>query len=188
MEYYKSKENAKKIVGVAEKSIGSVVEKGDMAELKVLCLNALNIKEEREYLQKYIEELMKKLMPNFTALCGGVLGAKLLSKAGSIKKLALLPSSTIQVIGAERALFQSLRSGAKGPKYGFLFQHPMVLSAKKWNKGKVARSLAGKLSIAVKEDYFGKKDIADELLKSLEKRVKDLETAKPKKKIEGKES
>ncbi len=183
LNYYESKENAKKIVQAGEKSIGSDIEKGDLAELKVLCLNALNIKEERKYLQNYIEESMQKLMPNFSALCGGVLGAKLLAKAGSVRKLAFLPSSTLQVIGAEKALFQSLRSGARGPKYGFLFQHNMVLSAKKWNKGKVARCLAGKLSIAAKEDYFGEKDISAELKNYLEKRLKEIAMSGQKKKI-----
>lgn len=178
LEYYENKENAKKIDAAAKKSIGSGIEKADLAEIRVLALNALNIKEERGFLVKYIEDSMEKVAPNFTALCGAVIGAKMLAKVGSLRKLAMMPSSTVQVIGAEKALFQHLKKGSKGPKYGLLFQHPLVSAAKRDNKGKIARSLAGKLAIALKEDYFGKKDISKALQKKMDERIKGIKESK----------
>ncbi len=174
-EWVKGKDDLKRIVEAAKKSNGAAVEDSDLGEIKLLALNALNLKEERTYLGKYIEKGMNKALPNFTALAGPFIGARLLAKAGSSKKLAFMPASTIQVLGAEKALFLHLKKGSKGPKYGFLYSHPLVKQVKPWNRGKVARSLAAKLSIAVKGDYFGKKNISDGLKKDLEKRLKDIE-------------
>ncbi len=122
---------------------------------------------------------MRKIAPNLSAIAGPVLGARLLAKAGGLKKLALLPASTIQVIGAEKALFRHLRTGARPPKHGILFQHPLVRNAKKWQRGKIARTIAAKLAIAAKEDYFGGKYIADDLRKEIEERVKEIKEKYP---------
>jgi len=84
----------------------------------------------------------------------------------------MMPSSTIQMLGAEKALFRHLRTGAKPPKHGIILQHPLVASAKKANRGKYSRSLADKISIAVKADYFKGKFIGDKLKKELEEKLK----------------
>ena len=89
-----------------------------------------------------------------------------------------MPSSTIQVLGAEKALFQHMKKGAKSPKYGVLFAHPLVKDVPYNLRGKVARSLAGKLSIAVKEDFFGKKKIDKSLKTDLDARMKALKKQK----------
>ena len=117
---------------------------------------------------------MKEFCPNISEIAGSVLGAKLLAKAGSLKRIALMPSSTIQILGAEKALFMSRKKHAKGPKYGLLFQHALVKQMKKEHKGKLARTLAGKIATAAKADYFTKRNIADELKRSLEARVKEI--------------
>lgn len=158
----------------AEQSIGSDISIEDVQQIKSLAEKILLLRQERESLSKYIELQMKKELPNFTAVAGPLIGAKLLSLAGSKKKLALMPASTIQLLGAEKALFSSLKNKSKTPKHGIIFNHPMVVQVKKKNKGKMARTLASKLSIAVKADFFGKKDVSKELLKTLNNRFKQL--------------
>lgn len=107
----------------------------------------------RENTKAYIESEMQKFAPKFTELAGAVVGAKLISCAGTMRHLATLPASTIQLLGAEKALFRHLKTGARPPKYGILYQHPDV--SKSAQKGKTARQLANKLAIAAKQDYFG---------------------------------
>jgi len=87
-----------------------------------------------------------------------------------LKKLAEMPSSTIQLLGAEKALFRHMRTGAKVPKHGILIQHPLMAKTKKEIHGKVARALADKISIAAKVDYFKGKFVADKLKKMLEEK------------------
>jgi nucleolar protein 56 len=81
-------------------------------------------------------------------------GARIIAKAGSLARLATLPASTIQVLGAEKALFRALKTGARPPKHGLLFQHPLVHSAPKWQRGKIARAVASKVAIAARIDYY----------------------------------
>ena len=75
------------------------------------------------------------------------MGARIISKAGSLARLARLPASTIQILGAEKALFRALKTGARPPKHGLLFQHPLIHSAPKWQRGKIARAVASKVAI-----------------------------------------
>ena len=184
LEHYKDEERAAELEKVAVSSAGAAVNDADLSEMKLLALNALNIKEEREYLAKYLEKTMDEIAHNFSTIAGALVGAKLLAKAGSLKRLALMPSSTIQLLGAEKALFQAKKSHGKLPKYGYIYQHPMVKAAKPFNKGKLARSLAGKLSIAARQDFFGKDDISKELQKDLDQRVSEVEKLKPKQKVQ----
>ena len=177
-EFVPDEEKARAIVQKASASMGAELREEDIKQLKMLALNCLNLKQERQYLEKYLEENMAKELPNFSQIAGAVIGAKILSKIGSKKRLAFLPASTIQIVGAEKALFLHFKKGIKGPKYGYLYQHPLVKAAKGEHKGKLARSIAAKLSIAVKEDYFGKANIAPKLMKSLEQRAKELQNRK----------
>lgn len=116
--------------------------------------------DERESLKNYLEDLMRKLCPNITAVCGSMIGAKLLEKAGSLRHLSIMPSSTIQLLGAEKALFRHLRNKSiRPPKHGLILNHPAVLDSK--DKGKAARQLASKISIASKVDYFKGEFVGD---------------------------
>ena len=99
---------------------------------------------------------MDTIAPNLKLIVGPSLGAKLISHAGGLKRLATYPSSTVQIMGAEKALFRHLKSGDRPPKYGLIYQHPQVRGAKWWNRGKIARMLAGKISLAVRRDVFTK--------------------------------
>ncbi len=170
-------EKAKLIEEKAKKSMGSTLPKKALQEIKLLAQNALSLKEERKELQQFIEEEMEGLAPNFSKIAGPVLGARLLAAASGLKQLAMMPSSTMQLLGAEKALFRHLRNKkSKGPKYGFIYGHPLVKKVPGKHKGKVARSLASKLVLAARADYFGsKKDVAKEMLAGLEARAKELQ-------------
>lgn len=110
----------------------------------------------RKEIEEYIDSKMETIAPNLRLLVGSSLGAKLISHAGGLKRLASYPSSTVQIMGAEKALFRHLKSGDRPPKYGLIYQHPQVRGAKWWNRGKIARMLAGKISLAVRRDVFTK--------------------------------
>jgi nucleolar protein 56 len=118
---------------------------------------------------------MEEVAPNTKAMVGALLGARLIAVAGSLQNLAMRPASTIQVLGAEKALFRSLKTGARPPKHGLIFQHTLLHDAKKWQRGKIARALAGKLAIAVRADAFGEgRYIGDSLKADLDKRIEEI--------------
>ncbi|MEK0376851.1 MAG: ribonucleotide-diphosphate reductase subunit beta, partial [Nitrosopumilus sp.] len=100
-------------------------------------------------------------------------GARILGRAGSLKRVAMLPASTIQVLGAEKALFRSLKTGSQPPKHGLLFQHAMVHSAPRWQRGKIARAVAAKAVIAARVDVFGE-GLNETLLEKLNIRVDEI--------------
>ena len=110
----------------------------------------------RKDIEEYIDSKMESIAPNLKLIVGSSLGAKLISHAGGLKRLAIYPSSTVQIMGAEKALFRHLKSGDRPPKYGLIYQHPQVRGAKWWNRGKIARILASKISLAVRRDVFTK--------------------------------
>ena len=110
----------------------------------------------RKNLEEYVDFKMQDIAPNLRLLVGSSLAAKLISHAGGLKRLAVYPSSTVQIMGAEKALFRHLKSGDRPPKYGLIYQHPQVRGAKWWNRGKIARMLAGMISHAARRDIFTK--------------------------------
>ncbi len=170
-------DKADSVVKAAAKSMGSKVDEAVLGEIRLLALNALQLREERDVLLKFIESEMDAVAKNFSEVAGCLLGAKLLGEAGSLEKLAMMPSSTIQLLGAEKALFRHLKNrSAKPPKHGFILMHPLVQKTPRKNKGKMARALAGKLSIAARSDFFGKKGISPKLIKELENRQNELKT------------
>ncbi|MER2013840.1 MAG: ATP-binding protein [Methanobrevibacter sp.] len=129
------------------------------------------LQKSRKNIEEYIDHKMNSIAPNLRLLVGPTLGAKLISHAGGIKRLAMYPSSTVQIMGAEKALFRHLKSGDRPPKYGLIYQHPQVRGAKWWNRGKIARMLAGKISLAVRRDIFTKtidENVADEFKEKVE--------------------
>ncbi len=124
----------------------------------------------RDEYKKMLEQSMSKTAPNLTTLAGADLGAKLIAHAGSLEKLALLPASTIQVMGAEKALFKHLKNKhVKPPKHGLIFQHPYISGIAKRLRGKMARALANELAIAVRADAFTHRDISEILITRLKK-------------------
>jgi nucleolar protein 56 len=127
----------------------------------------------KDELERYIDSIMEELSPNVRALIGPILGAKLISKAGGLYKLAIMPGSTIQVLGAEKALFRHLIQGKPSPKHGLIFQYPLISAGAKEVRGRIARSLAAKLSIAARLDYYGK-SVDKDLIADFNKRLKEL--------------
>ena len=117
---------------------------------------------------------MEKIAPNTTKLAGPLIGARLISIAGGMERLAIMPASTIQILGAEKAFFRYKKEGGKPPKHGVIFQQSLINKSPYKIRGKIARVLATKISIAIKADVFTKRDISVELLENLEKRVKEI--------------
>ena len=159
---------------LAKKSMGADFSSADLKIIKLFSQNILNLFSLRKKLSSYLEKTLKEIAPNLTEIAGPTLAAKLIAKAGSLEKLAKLPSSTIQLIGSEKALFRFLRGKGKSPKHGIIFVHPLIQNAPKKLRGKIARVLASKLSIAAKLDYFSKEYRADKLKKELEERIKEI--------------
>lgn len=110
--------------------------------------------ESRKALEEYLRTQMASVAPSLAGVVGPVLGARLISAAGGLHRLARMPAGTIQVLGAERALFRHLRDGKKGPKHGLLFQHPLVHRAAPKERGRAARSMSGKAAIAARMDFY----------------------------------
>lgn len=135
-------------------SMGAAIDKIHHTQMLHLAQQIANLYALRQNHEDYLENVMKKYCPNFVALAGVTLGAKLIVMAKSLKRLALLPASTIQLLGAEKALFRHLRTKAKSPKHGIIVNHPLVQKAARQERGKAARRLADKLSLCARLDYF----------------------------------
>lgn len=174
-------EEARKIAEAAKASMGADLTDFDLNAIRLLSDITLELFEMRRKLERYIDEAMMEVAPNIRGLVGSLLGARLIALAGGLQKLAALPASTIQVLGAEKALFRALRTGGKPPKHGVIFQYPAIHRSPKWQRGKIARALAAKLAIAARIDAFTGEYKADELKEQLEKRIQEIKTlyAKP---------
>ncbi len=181
---------AEKVAEIAKQSIGADIPDKDLDQIAKLAKLAIDTKKTRNELMEYVEETCKEICPNLTYLVGANLAARLLSHAGGLEKLAEMPASTIQVLGAEKALFAHLRKKSKPPKHGVIFLYPAVKNAPKHLRGKVARALATKIAIAARLDYFsqGKDFQGDKLKKELEERIQEIMKLKdkPKKQRKGK--
>lgn len=132
------------------------------------------VKKEIVSLEQQIEEDMNVVAPNVSKIAGSHIGARLIAISGSLERLATLPASTIQILGAEKALFRYKKEGGKPPKHGVIFQHPYINRSHKKVRGKISRILANKISIAAKADAFTHRDISKKLKDDLDKRVKEI--------------
>jgi nucleolar protein 56 len=166
---------SEQIAMTSAKSMGADLEEQDIVQLKLLCENTLRLYAMRQSLENYMDLVMEEVAPNIKALAGSLLGARLIAFAGGLINLAKMAASTLQILGAEKALFRSLKTGARPPKHGLIFQHPIIRDAERWQRGKMARAIAGKLSIAARTDAFSRKYIGDNLKAGLEKRIKDIQ-------------
>lgn len=150
--------------------MGAELEETDYIAVQSLAKQIVDLNQFKKSLLIYLEARLKKLMPNTSTLVGPLIAARLLAGAGSLRKLAMLPASTLQLLGAEKALFRHLKTGAKSPKHGYIINHPLIQKAKAVEKGKIARVIGDKLALCAKVDYFGGEFIADEYLAKLEAR------------------
>jgi nucleolar protein 56 len=155
-------------------SMGADFKEEDLNVLRNYLANIQKLRKDRKEMEGYLESVMKEEAPNITAVLGPVVGARMLSTAGGLKRLAEFPSSTVQVIGAEKALFSHLKKGTRPPKYGTLFQMPEIRNADKKKRGKAARKVAAKVSLAAKMDHFHGEFIGESLKAKLDEELSKL--------------
>ncbi|MBL7160485.1 MAG: hypothetical protein ISS93_01395 [Candidatus Aenigmarchaeota archaeon] len=167
-----NREQAKGFEKLAKQSAGMEFSEADLQEVRDFSRGLLELYQRKKSLAKYLEGMCKVVAPNTSAVAGEILAARLLSHAGSLEKMSRLPSSTVQLLGAEKSLFRHLKGQGKAPKYGVLFAHPLIQQAPLDKRGKVARLLAAKISLAAKTDFFSKEDKGDALRQELEEQVK----------------
>ncbi len=148
---------------------GKNMESGDMLKKEIESIEKL-----KDEIADEINNLSKNVCLNLAYLVGPIIAARLIASAGGLRRLANLPASTIQVLGAEDAFFRHLKSGAKCPKHGIIFRVPWVRNSPKKLRGKIARTLAAKIAIAAKVDYYKGDFIGDKLKEEMEKRVEEI--------------
>jgi len=160
-------------------TLGAIMSEDDMSIIRSLSITVLSLNEQRRDLEEYVSNVMNKIAPNITSLVGPLVGARLISLAGSLKDLARKPSSTLQILGAEKALFRSLKTGADPPKHGVIFQASEIHSAPYWQRGKIARALSGKLSLAARIDAYAETPTVTNLKEQFEKRLAEIQRQNP---------
>ncbi|MDQ1261422.1 MAG: hypothetical protein QG575_603 [Euryarchaeota archaeon] len=133
----------------------------------------LGLRESRKATETDVSTTVQALAPNLSALAGPVLAARLITRAGGLRHLAKMPSSRVQVMGADKSLFKHLKGHAPSPKHGIIFRHPAVIGSAKKLRGRVARTLAAKLAIAARLDQFGA-GLSLHLQASLDARLKEI--------------
>ncbi len=156
-------------------------DKTDLEIMQSLASGLIKLYSTRISTEEYLKENMLKIAPNLANISGYVLGARLLSIAGSLERLASMPSSTIQVIGANNALFKHLKGKAPSPKHGVIFRHPLVNTAPKRLRGKIARALASKISLAARYDCYSG-ELKEDLLEKLKTKIEDIKKHSQKRK------
>merc|ERR1711997_666796 len=162
----------------AEISMGTEISEIDLINIKHLCMQVVEIQEYREQLWSYLKNRMVAIAPNLTTLVGELVGARLISHAGSLMNLAKHPASTVQILGAEKALFKALKTKHDTPKYGLIYHAQLVGQASSKLKGKVRRMLAAKAAIATRVDALGEEtntDLGIEHRAKVESRIRQLE-------------
>lgn len=143
------------ITQVSKRSRGGKITEQNLLIVQNIAQQVISLNKIRKNLEDHIDASMEDVAPNVKGLLTASVGARLISKAGSLRRLASLSASTIQILGAEKALFRTLKTGSDPPKHGILFQHPVIHSAPKWQRGKMARAIAAKTAIAARLDVYG---------------------------------
>jgi nucleolar protein 56 len=169
-------DGAEDVFAKIQKSIGGEPDANEFKAILALVNTELEMIRRENEIDTYLKENVPKLMPNISYLVDYKLAAELLSRAGSLEKLANMPSSTLQLLGAEKALFRHLRTGSKPPKYGILFRVKEVVTADRSDKGRIARLFATKLSIAARADAISKRFIGKMLKESIDKSIAKMKT------------
>ncbi len=136
----------------AEISMGTEIAEMDVTHIQSLAEQVLSMTEYRSQLFEYLKNRMNAIAPNLTILVGELVGARLISHAGSLMNLAKQPASTVQILGAEKALFRALKTKHDTPKYGLIYHASLIGQAAPKNKGKISRVLAAKASLAIRVD------------------------------------
>jgi len=168
-------EKATQIIEAAKTSMGQDMSETDVIQIKKWAERVTELITFREELQVYLKDRMNAVAPNLAALIGETVGSKLISHAGSLTSLAKYPASTIQILGAEKALFRALKTKGKTPKYGLIFNSTFIGRASTANKGRISRYLANKCAIASRVDCFSEaptSKFGESLKDQIEERLK----------------
>jgi len=183
-------DTAKTIVMAAKTSMGMDCSAVDMVNIVNFTQRMVKLADYRKELAHYLSDKMGTVAPNLRALLGDTVAARLISKAGSLTNLAKAPASTVQILGAEKALFRALKTKGNTPKYGLIYHSTFIGRADSKNKGRISRYLANKCSIATRIDSFSTDDqptdaYGQELRKQVEERLTFYETgAAPRKNVD----
>uniref|UniRef100_A0A182T884 Nucleolar protein 56 n=1 Tax=Anopheles maculatus TaxID=74869 RepID=A0A182T884_9DIPT len=181
-------EKAQAVLDAAKMSMGMDISVVDLMNIEMFALRVIKLSDYRQQLSGYLHSKMNSVAPNLAALIGDQVGARLISKAGSLTNLAKFPASTVQILGAEKALFRALKTKSNTPKYGLLFNSSFIGRANAKNKGRISRFLANKCTIASRIDCFTEtpSTVFGEALKSqVEERLKFYEQGEtPRKNLE----
>lgn len=154
-------------------SMGADLEKEDEEPIIALTKQIESLYRLKKEQEAYLDKIMKKHCPNITAVAGALIGARLIAIAGDLNRLVRFPASTVQLLGAEKALFRHMKNkNSLPPKYGVIINHPLIEKANRKIVGKVARSLADKISLAAKVDFFKGEFIGEKLRAGLEEKFK----------------
>lgn len=179
---------AKSILKAARTSMGMDVSEPDMLNIIIFTEKMISLALYRKELYAYLEEKMATVAPNLSALIGETVAARLIQKAGSLTSLAKCPASTVQILGAEKALFRALKTKGKTPKYGLIYHSSFIGRASAKNKGRISRYLANKCSIASRVDSFIDEPTAaygEQLREQVEERLKFYDTGEaPRKNVD----
>ena len=168
------------VKAAAEISMGTEISDEDLLNIDALADQIISVSEYRSELYEYLKNRMLAIAPNLTTMVGELVGARLIARAGSLMNLAKYPASTVQILGAEKALFRALKTKHDTPKYGLIYHASLVGQAAPKLKGKISRVLAAKTSLAVRADALGDKDtpeigIANRV--KVEERLRQLESS-----------
>ncbi|EGG24581.1 NOP5 family protein [Cavenderia fasciculata] len=168
---------AKSVLQAARASMGTEISVIDLESIMHFANRVIDLLEYRSSLEQYLTKKMRDCAPNLQALIGDRVGARLISRAGSLTNLAKYPASTVQILGAEKALFRAMKVRGKTPKYGIIYNSSFINSDKvaTKNKGKISRCLANKISIATRIDCFSENP-SDKFGLTLKKQVDDRVT------------
>lgn len=169
-----SEEESEKIADAAKESLGARFDEADLKSLQCACKEIFDLRKLRAEITEYIDGLMAQIAPNLRAVVGSTIGARLIAIAGGLQELSRMPASTIQVLGAEKALFRALKKKGSPPKHGVIFQYPEIRGAPKKLRGKIARALAGKVAIAARVDAMSGEFVGDKLESELKMRIAEI--------------
>ncbi|TXT67029.1 MAG: putative NOP5 family protein [Promethearchaeota archaeon] len=176
LEFNMSENQITKILELASESMGAEV---DLEIVRKFASQIISLDEYRITLEEHLESLMQKTAPNIQAIVGSLVGAKLIAEAGGLRKLAFMPSSRIQLLGAETALYRYLKTGEKLPKHGIIFQWQQIRGNPSWIRGNIARLIAGKLGIAAKLDYFSGDYLGDQYAQEIQEKIEEIKKKYP---------
>jgi nucleolar protein 56 len=145
---------AKRILAASKMSMGMDISKTDLHHIDLFASKVVSLQEYRQQLFSYLQAKMAVVAPNLAALIGEVVAARLIAHAGSLTNLAKCPASTVQILGAEKALFRALKTKGNTPKYGLIFHSTFIGRATAKNKGRISRYLANKCAMSARIDAF----------------------------------